>query len=73
MAPGYYHTPSKLASTRARCPVCHTEVYSRAGIHPQCAVKQSEPPKSKKPAEAATDPDAETVSDAPAEKRARKP
>ncbi len=35
------------ASSRARCPVCHEPVYSRAGIHPQCAVKQSEPPRPK--------------------------
>jgi hypothetical protein len=44
MNPKHFHTP---ASTRARCPVCHEAVYSRAGIHPQCAVKQSEPPKVK--------------------------
>jgi hypothetical protein len=47
MSPGYYHTPPKPVSTRVRCPVCHEEVYSRAGIHPQCAVKQSESPKPK--------------------------
>jgi hypothetical protein len=41
----YYHTPIKPASTRASCPVCHETVYSRAGIHPQCAVIQSDPPK----------------------------
>ena len=41
----YYHTPLKTISTRARCPVCHESVYSRAGIHPQCAVVQSDPPK----------------------------
>lgn len=40
----HFHTP---ASTRARCPVCHEAVYSRAGIHPQCAVRQSEPPRPK--------------------------
>ena len=34
-------------STRARCPICHEAVYSRAGIHPQCAVRQSEPPRTK--------------------------
>jgi hypothetical protein len=44
MNPKHVHTP---ASTRARCPVCHEAVYSRAGIHPQCAVRQSEPPKVK--------------------------
>jgi hypothetical protein len=47
MAPGYYHSPAKPVSTRARCPVCKESVYSRTGIHPQCAVKQSEPPKPK--------------------------
>jgi hypothetical protein len=48
MSPGYYHNPSKPVSTRVRCPVCDHEVYSRAGIHPQCAVAQSESPKPKK-------------------------
>ena len=38
----FYHMPAKPVTTRVRCPVCHQEVYSRAGIHPQCAVKQSE-------------------------------
>ena len=47
MTPKYYHSPLKPASTRVRCPVCHQEVYSRAGIHPQCAVKQADPPKPK--------------------------
>jgi hypothetical protein len=47
----YYHTPIKPISTRVSCPVCHQAVYSRAGIHPQCAVIQYDPPKlrSKKP------------------------
>ena len=47
----YYHTPIKPISTRASCPVCHQAVYSRSGIHPQCAVIQYDPPKprSKKP------------------------
>jgi hypothetical protein len=46
----YYHTPPQPVSTRVRCPVCHKEVYSRAGIHPQCAFSQSDParPKAKK-------------------------
>jgi hypothetical protein len=43
----YYHTPVKPESTRASCPVCHQAVYSRAGIHPQCAVIQHDPPRSK--------------------------
>jgi hypothetical protein len=29
-------------STRPRCPVCNTDVYSSSGIHPQCAVKQGD-------------------------------
>ena len=37
----YYHTPPKPVSTRACCPVCHRAVYSLAGIHPQCAIKQA--------------------------------
>jgi hypothetical protein len=40
MNPKHFHTP---ISTRLRCPVCHQAVYSRAGIHPQCAMRQSEP------------------------------
>jgi hypothetical protein len=43
----HYHTPLEPASTRVQCPVCHEKVYSRAGIHPQCAVRQSDPPKPK--------------------------
>lgn len=42
MFPGYYHNMPKPLHTRVRCPVCQKEVYSRAGIHPQCAVKRSE-------------------------------
>jgi len=53
MNPKSYQPQNNPSSTRARCPVCHEAVYSRAGIHPQCAVRQSEPPKSKaKPTEA---------------------
>jgi hypothetical protein len=40
MNPKHFHTP---VSTRTRCPVCHQPVYSRGGIHPQCAMRQSEP------------------------------
>ena len=40
MNPKHFHTP---VSTRMRCPVCHQPVYSRGGIHPQCAMRQSEP------------------------------
>ncbi len=28
---------------RRRCPVCRQSVYSKAGIHPQCAIKQADP------------------------------
>jgi hypothetical protein len=56
MFPGYYHTPPKPVSTRVRCPVCHQEVYSMAGIHPQCAVKQSESKKPTKQTMVVTDP-----------------
>lgn len=41
-------SPNLPISTRARCPVCRQPVYSRSGIHPQCAVKRAEavvPPK----------------------------
>jgi hypothetical protein len=44
MLPRYRHTPI-LASDRKRCPVCSHAVYSSAGIHPQCAVRLSDPPK----------------------------
>jgi hypothetical protein len=43
----HYHTPLQPVSTRPRCPVCREAVYSRAGIHPQCAVRQSDPPRPK--------------------------
>ena len=47
MTPTYSHKPPPPASTRVRCPVCHQAVYSRAGIHPQCAVRQADPPRPK--------------------------
>ncbi len=47
MTTRYYHTPPPLASTRVRCPVCNQAVYSTGGIHPQCAVRQSDLPKPK--------------------------
>jgi hypothetical protein len=50
MNPKSYRILTKPESTRVRCPVCREEVYSRAGIHPQCAVRQSEPPRVKTPA-----------------------
>jgi hypothetical protein len=47
----HYHTPLKPVSTRAQCPVCHEAVYSRAGIHPQCAMSQADPPRPKSKAQ----------------------
>jgi hypothetical protein len=49
MNPPYHHihNPPKPVSTRVRCPVCLEDVYSRGDIHPQCAVLQSESPRSK--------------------------
>jgi len=47
MTTKYYHTPPLTNATRVRCPVCHEAVYSRAGIHPQCAARQAEPPRPK--------------------------
>jgi hypothetical protein len=43
----HYHTPPDPTSNRIRCPVCQQAVYSRAGIHPQCAVRQADPPRLK--------------------------
>ena len=43
-----YHVPPAPDSPRAKCPVCRQAVYSPAGIHPQCAVQASEPPRPKK-------------------------
>jgi hypothetical protein len=43
----YEHSPRATFSTRARCPVCQAAVYSRAGIHPQCAVRQADTPRPK--------------------------
>jgi hypothetical protein len=54
MTPKSYQPQNNPGSDRVRCPVCHETVYSRAGIHPQCAVRQSDPPRPKnKPAEIA--------------------
>ena len=50
MNPKHFHTP---VSTRVSCPVCHQTVYSRSGIHPQCAVRQCDPPRSKAKSQAA--------------------
>jgi len=49
MTPKYHHyrTAPRPVSNRVRCPVCDEEVYSLAGIHPQCAVRQCDPPRAK--------------------------
>lgn len=52
--PKHYHSPP---TDRARCPVCHEAVYSRAGIHPQCAVSQYDPVKTKRGGTVPKDPD----------------
>ena len=46
----HYHTPI-TDSRRKRCPICDKPVYSLAGIHPQCAIKQNDgvPPISNEP------------------------
>ena len=49
----YYHTQPKPVSTRARCPVCNQAAYSAAGIHPQCAERQADPPRPKDKSKAA--------------------
>jgi hypothetical protein len=49
----YYHTQPKPISTRARCPVCNQAAYSVAGIHPQCAERQADPPRPKDKSKAA--------------------
>jgi len=36
------HTPLP-DDRRKRCPICRQTVYSAAGIHPQCAIKQADP------------------------------
>ena len=41
----HWHTP---ISTRPVCPVCKKAVYSRGGVHPQCAVIQAKPPRADK-------------------------
>jgi hypothetical protein len=56
MNPRSYRTPIQPLQTRVRCPVCQQAVYSRAGIHPQCAVRQNDPPKVKKGTPAVTTP-----------------
>jgi hypothetical protein len=46
MSQKYWHVP---IPTRPICPVCKKAVYSRAGIHPQCAVSLAESPRPVKP------------------------
>ncbi|WP_165075979.1 hypothetical protein [Paludisphaera rhizosphaerae] len=44
MLPRRHHTPPVPASNRLQCPVCRKSVYSKAGIHPQCAIKLVDQP-----------------------------
>ena len=65
MFPRYRHTPI-LDSQRKRCPVCNQSVYSPAGIHPQCAERQADPPRPKtKPQDLPIPPDSPTRVEAP--------
>jgi hypothetical protein len=41
----HHHVPVEF---RPLCPVCKKAVYSRGGIHPQCAMIQDDPPKPRK-------------------------
>jgi hypothetical protein len=34
------HEDHDSGVTRPKCPVCNTPVYSKAGIHPQCAASR---------------------------------
>lgn len=45
--------PIDEAPDRVRCPVCGEVSYSRSGIHPQCALKQADLKRLKRPAKAA--------------------
>jgi hypothetical protein len=38
-------TPILLEPDRKSCPVCGKRTYSRAGIHPQCAMFQADAPR----------------------------
>jgi hypothetical protein len=51
--PKYRHAPI-VDLDRKRCPVCQQPVYSLAGIHPQCAVKQADALESRSKREAAS-------------------
>ncbi len=37
-----YKAPNLLTKGRPECPVCGKGVFSRSGIHPQCAIEHSE-------------------------------
>jgi hypothetical protein len=53
MFPKYRHTPI-FDAERKRCTVCRQAVYSLAGIHPQCAIKQAVALESRSKREAAS-------------------
>jgi hypothetical protein len=64
MFPKYRHTPI-FDSERKLCAVCHQAVYSLAGIHPQCAVKQADALESKSKREGASKGDSTVAVEAP--------
>lgn len=61
------HTPLP-DERRKRCPICRQTVYSAAGIHPQCAIKQADP---WLPSSASNNPEAEAPTEAAAEPTAK--
>jgi len=44
----YKHYHDVPLTVRPLCPVCKKAVYSRGGIHPQCATTQDDPPTPRK-------------------------
>jgi hypothetical protein len=66
------HTPLP-DERRKRCPICRQTVYSAAGIHPQCAIKQADPWRPANPSndvDAAAEPEAAVTVEVKAEKAA---
>lgn len=64
MNPRYYHRHTPLLDPRrTRCPVCDHVVYSLAGIHPQCAVRQADPPRPKSAAKVSLRPNEPAIDD----------
>jgi hypothetical protein len=47
MSSHHHHNPRSaylVDPLRKRCPVCNQSVYSRGGVHPQCAIKLADAP-----------------------------